>query len=72
MKTLECAGYKTWTDCGYEYDCEYKTDVGCIDCVCTGGEFDPRYNMNKQPYKLSKFIIHTRDIARSNYANKHN
>jgi hypothetical protein len=41
-----CAGYKTWTDCGWEYDCEYEF-AGDIDCnLCLfgghGGYLDPR------------------------------
>lgn len=27
-----CGHYKTWTDCGYDYDCEHKYDWICEDC----------------------------------------
>lgn len=37
-----CAGYKSWTDCGYEYDCEYGGEVDCDDCICGVGSLDPR------------------------------
>jgi hypothetical protein len=29
----KCLGYKYWTDCGYEYDCEYESDILCEDCI---------------------------------------
>ena len=41
-KIISCRIYKIWTDYGYEYDCEYKTDIICEDCICNGGKFDPR------------------------------
>ena len=71
-RTLPCGGFKTWTDYGYEYDCIYSGDCSCDDCVCTGGEYDPRYLEQAQPKKLSKFIIRTRDEARELYKNNPN
>ena len=62
-RLLPCEGYRTWTDCGYEYDCGYGTDIECCDCVCTGGNYDPKYNYDKQPRKLSKFVLKTRAAA---------
>ncbi|NHZ85005.1 MAG: hypothetical protein GWP19_03890 [Planctomycetia bacterium] len=62
MKILNCESYKTWTDFGYEYGCDYESDVSCEDCVCSGGEFDPRYDCDRQPHKLSNFIIYTKRI----------
>ena len=63
MKILPCAGSKSWTECGYEYDCEYGGECGCSDCVCSGGQFDPRYPLDKQPKKVPKFIERTRKEA---------
>ena len=62
-KILPCEGYQTWTDGGYEYDCHYEFDGSCEACVCAGGHCDPRYLENKQPSKLSKFILRTADEA---------
>jgi len=62
MKELPCGENKSWTDCGYEYDCDYGFDESCENCVCCGGDCDPRYPFNKQPKKLSKFIIHTQEV----------
>ena len=58
MKTLPCEGYKSWGDCGY------RSDIECGDCVCAGGDFDPRYDYNKQPKKLSKYVLYTKEKAR--------
>ena len=43
-----CKSYKEWTDCGWEYDCdyEYSGGINCEDCIfgCCGGIQDPRIN----------------------------
>jgi hypothetical protein len=62
MRILLCQGYKEWTDCGYEFDCGYGFDGSCEDCVCNGGNCDPRYFYDKQPKKLSDFIIYTKEV----------
>ena len=62
MKLLPCGGNKEWTSSGYEYDCEYGFDDSCEECVCCGGSCDPRYPSDKQPRKLSKFIIKTQEV----------
>ena len=40
-----CSGYKYWTACGYEYDCEAVHDKSCEKCLCTfhetGGIWNP-------------------------------
>jgi len=40
-----CKGYKSWTDCGYEYDCDYEFagEITCEECMhCSyGGSMDP-------------------------------
>lgn len=45
-----CAGYKTWTDYGWEYDCEYEFagDVDCYECIFGnhGGNQDPRVSQD--------------------------
>lgn len=71
MKILSCEGYQTWTDCGYEYDCGYGFDGFCDDCVCNGGDCDPRYLYDKQPRKLSKFIIHTKEVNEERLAREY-
>ena len=42
----ECAGYKTWTDYGWDFDCDYEYAgwFGCEDCIFggNGGNKDPR------------------------------
>ena len=45
-----CGGYKTWTDCGYEYDCEYETDFPCDDCVFVVGYNTGDYRRGKRPW----------------------
>jgi hypothetical protein len=48
MKQDKCAGYKSWTDCGWEYDCNYEFagDIDCGNCIFGGhgGNEDPRIN----------------------------
>lgn len=34
MKLPKCSGYKSWTDCGYEYDCEALHGQECENCLC--------------------------------------
>ena len=43
----KCKGYKYWTDCGYEYDCEYNTDLPCEDCKYGMGRKDPDAKCNQ-------------------------
>lgn len=45
-----CKGYKTWTDCGYEYECGYNTIISCEECkYCNaGGRKDPEAKCNQQ------------------------
>ena len=33
-ETPPCEGYKTWTDCGWEYDCGYGFGEDCDNCIC--------------------------------------
>ncbi len=39
-----CEGHSSWTDWGTEYDCGYKLEVECQDCICCEdtGYLDPR------------------------------
>ena len=37
-----CESYSSWTDYGYEYDCGYQCEVECGNCICAGGNIDPR------------------------------
>ena len=40
---LECKGYRYWTDCGYEYDCDYpNATFACEYCIINGGEMSPQ------------------------------
>ena len=52
---IKCGGYKTWTDCGYEYDCEYGAEFPCEDCILTGGIMSPisgkKFRGNRAPYE---------------------
>ena len=60
MKLLPCLGnYDSYIG---DFDCGYNTEIPREDCVCCGGKYDPRYEENKQPRKLSKFIIHTMQV----------
>ncbi len=34
MKLPTCTGYKFFTDCGYEFDCESIHGQSCEDCLC--------------------------------------
>ena len=41
-----CAGYKTWTDYGYEYDCGHNTSISCDESKYGGGRKDPEAKCN--------------------------
>ena len=61
---IKCREYKTWTDCGYEYDCEYQAEFPCEDCILTGGSMSPisgkKFRGNRTPYdKLAKKLAKT-------------
>jgi hypothetical protein len=46
---LECKGYKYWTDCGYEFDCEYPhATFSCEGCIINGGNLSP---MTGKPFR---------------------
>ncbi len=51
-----CGGYKIWTSYGEDFDCEYKAECFCEDCICnyhnTGGKIDPRTGK-----KFKRFFI---------------
>lgn len=46
-----CKGYKTWTDCGYEYDCGYSTIISCEECIYAGGRKNPEAKINQTKEK---------------------
>lgn len=46
-KHPKCAGYRTWTDCGYEYNCGYQTTLMCEDCKYGMGNKDPEAKCNQ-------------------------
>ena len=46
-KHPKCKGYKSWTSCGYEYDCGYETDLICEDCKYGMGRKDPEAKCNQ-------------------------
>jgi hypothetical protein len=50
IKNKGCKGFKYWTDCGYEYDCEYNTIISCDECKYNGfgGRKDPEAKCNQQ------------------------
>ena len=56
-KIPKCKEYKHWTPNGYEYDCEYDTDIVCDNCICITAAFndftgiDPRTN---KPFKRNE------------------
>jgi len=50
---IECGGYKTWTDMGDEYDCEYGIHAECGQCIFLGYEWDPR--TGKRVSRLRRF-----------------
>ena len=39
-----CKGYKYWTDCGYEYDCESEHDETCDYCLAAYHETEGLWN----------------------------
>lgn len=43
----KCEGQKYWTDCGYEYDCGYNTELSCEDCKYGMGRKDPEAKCNQ-------------------------
>ena len=54
-----CGIYKSWSAWGYEYDCEYKPECTCEECICNhelGGKIDPR--TNKKFRRYSKRVSH--------------
>jgi hypothetical protein len=51
-KHPKCKGYKTWTDCGYEYDCEYGSILSCEECKYGHGRKDPEARCNVSHFKV--------------------
>jgi len=47
-KHPKCLGYKYWTGCGYEYDCEYDSNLTCDECKYGCGRKDPEAKCNKR------------------------
>ncbi len=45
-----CGGYNTWSDYGYEFDCEYEPGFGCEDCVFVVGYESNDYRKGKRPW----------------------
>lgn len=45
-KHPKCKSYRYWTDCGYEYDCGYPTDLACDDCKYGSGRKNPEAKCN--------------------------
>lgn len=45
----KCKGYYYFTDCGYEFDCDYNTELLCEDCKygACGGRKDPEAKCNQ-------------------------
>ncbi len=54
----KCLGYKYWTDCGYEYDCGYATDILCDDCFFVVSKELGDKRLGKRPWAIYE-IIHT-------------
>ncbi len=46
----KCLGFSYWTDCGYEYDCEYLADFDCSECVFVVGYYEKDYRKGKRPW----------------------
>ena len=46
-KHPKCKGYKVFTSCGYEYDCEYQARLSCEDCKYGFGRKDPEAKCNR-------------------------
>lgn len=43
MKKLECGSYYSHTDYGNDWSCWYRdAPDSCCNCVCGGGDIDPR------------------------------
>ena len=51
-----CLGDFHWTDYGYEFDCEYETDISCDDCVFVVGYYAKDYRKGKRPWAIYKVI----------------
>jgi hypothetical protein len=60
MNLPNCTGYQSWTDCGYEFDCEAVHGQSCEDCLCTykslGGLWHPE--TGKKVWSLLAFILY--------------
>jgi len=58
FKLPECSSYKSWTDLGYEYDCNAKHKQPCENCLCTykdlGGLWNPE--TGKKENKILAFM----------------
>lgn len=62
-KLPKCSSYKSWTDCGYEYDCEAHENIeSCTECLCkyknTCGLINPE--TGKKINKFLAFILYGR------------
>ena len=62
MKIPSCSGYKYWTDCGYEYDCNAVHEEVCENCLCCS-EIYSRYKYNpitgrRVPYWIAYILYY--------------
>jgi hypothetical protein len=60
MKLPKCSAHKSWTDCGYEYECEAIHGQDCESCLCTykslGGLWNPE--TGKKVNRIIAFILY--------------
>lgn len=60
MNLPKCSGHKSWTDCGYEYECEAIHGQDCENCLCTykslGGLWNPE--TGKRVNRIIAFICY--------------
>ena len=69
---IKCEGYKSWTDCGYEYDCRYEPEHSCEDCICCNGKYDPRTNKKATIIlRITNFIQQTLSKIKTSDSVKH-
>jgi hypothetical protein len=60
VKLPKCMGYKSWTDYGYEYDCETVHEEGCEECLSLYKKYGGRWHpvTGKKLSKLAALLLY--------------
>ena len=59
---VPCSGYQTWTDYGYEYNCdsEFAEDFECDNCICVTFQYNDMSGIDPRTGKIFNTINETK------------